>query len=596
MKDKRELRKEMKVRLEIESLQLQIQSLSRELDGASRESGPSGTTGDEHSTTAEELEYGEHPAPYDAAELEYGEHPAPYDTEEYTASDEAEYEAETSIPRLEGISPKRNIVSVRAYTIMQDARTSKEPRIRKMTYPKRLINLESMRIESGSRGKYAAASYVWTQWRNHVEVAEACKAVCGAAGIGKLWVDAACINQEDTKEKTEEITKMGDYYRNAAMVIVLQPDMDAHLDILSGAATAEHSGATTKIVGSALAQMGRIGESIGKSRWSSRVWTFQEAILAKRIILLGANGALSGTDAFMCIKVSEYLTKTDAPHPETNIRMRVDGGFSIEGERLQGPYTFGIWPWKSQRVSLGIKVDSNDSNSHEPQFESLDRCWRAAGPRDCQNHEDIVNGFLGLLKGKVQAVPPGDYAHVMRAALRSRLLTAGILDAQPSNVPRGCWMPVQGAVKVPSMGLLATASGTDNEAENIGNSYSQLESEEGMAVLRAQVGKYKCYGNATDGIFESTAGPYSFLKTKSIGTSFAEALDTDQITHALVHRTKRGTTPFLVSVGYFSGEVFHRMATYAAQRSTQTGSGGFEGMPKDPERLVVVGLSFVGSR
>jgi hypothetical protein len=67
-----------------------------------------------------------------------------------------------------------------------------------------------------------------------------------------------------------------------------------------------------------------------------------------------------------------------------------------------GSYTFGILKWKSQRVSLGLRVDSNDSRWREPQFESLDRCWRATGTRECQNQEDIVNGFLALLKGKVR--------------------------------------------------------------------------------------------------------------------------------------------------------------------------------------------------
>jgi hypothetical protein len=99
----------------------------------------------------------------------------------------------------------------------------------------------------------------------------------------QIWVDALCINQPNTKEKTEQIQKMAEIYNRAANVRIWLGGASANSDAamkfvkdiiefdkLKGILRREES----------LAQWGALIELM-RSRWFSRRWVIQEIALAR---------------------------------------------------------------------------------------------------------------------------------------------------------------------------------------------------------------------------------------------------------------------------------------------------------------------------
>ncbi|GAW11403.1 hypothetical protein ANO14919_007470 [Xylariales sp. No.14919] len=96
----------------------------------------------------------------------------------------------------------------------------------------------------------------------------------------ELWVDALCINQADLEERSEQVLRMGEIYRNAGKVLIwLGLDVPGIEDIFCpGYRKPQPDG------GRDLANTDAICHLLS-SLWWSRVWTVQELILGSSVLV-----------------------------------------------------------------------------------------------------------------------------------------------------------------------------------------------------------------------------------------------------------------------------------------------------------------------
>ncbi|KAF4577430.1 hypothetical protein EYR36_005418 [Pleurotus pulmonarius] len=155
--------------------------------------------------------------------------------------------------------------------------------------------------------QYIAVSYawdpssVWVQWFGRKVTTQALRIVDRLSRRTKLpiWIDAICIPQDDDSEKQKELPKMADIYRGSMMVVCLISEVDANVcrAVRLSAAIVDTAGYkaleragdvhgcfsfVTGVDSKALVQL------FG-SRWWTRAWTFQEAILNGHTFLVGDN-------------------------------------------------------------------------------------------------------------------------------------------------------------------------------------------------------------------------------------------------------------------------------------------------------------------
>lgn len=161
----------------------------------------------------------------------------------------------------------------------------------------RLIDCQEQSIvEHGPRMPYVALSYVWGQSGAQNGVIDGkqlptqlpllirdAMAITKAMNFRYLWVDRYCIDQTNPTVVHQQIGQMGAIYGNAEVTIIAAAGQDEDY----GLPGVGRNRATTRMV----AHIGEVivewapkdPQSIIKSsHWSTRGWTFQEALLSRR--------------------------------------------------------------------------------------------------------------------------------------------------------------------------------------------------------------------------------------------------------------------------------------------------------------------------
>jgi hypothetical protein len=106
--------------------------------------------------------------------------------------------------------------------------------------------------------------------------------VCTALGFRYLWIDRYCIPQTNLDERRKQIRRMDEVYQNSVMTIIACAGIDPSYGLpgISQPRTPYPSMHVEEMGG--CLQMIPIVRDIRKSLWSTRAWTFQEALLSKR--------------------------------------------------------------------------------------------------------------------------------------------------------------------------------------------------------------------------------------------------------------------------------------------------------------------------
>ena len=273
-------------------------------------------------------------------------------------------------------------------------------------------------MEVGERmlGPYTAISHTWgsravegdttagvayRESPGYTQKLEEIRAAVELLGDKYFWIDIACIDQDNLSEKSEEVKKMGHYYRNASRCLVHLDDLVASPMLLksypifkeyinqvpSGFDSATHimfGMSDDRIYMAATFMINFVVDSL----WGTRIWTIQEASL---------NPVLD----FIIPGMPEVLSSRMI---ENALFLKVVSS-TLAGARI--PLTSDHFPpgfHTSISLPLGNQI-VNDGKSNIAQVilarrrgvTNLGTLLDLASTRGCTLKEDRVYGLLGLL-------------------------------------------------------------------------------------------------------------------------------------------------------------------------------------------------------
>lgn len=102
-----------------------------------------------------------------------------------------------------------------------------------------------------------------------------------------IWVDSFCILQDDDNDKAQQLPIMHKIYGNADLVIVAAMGDSAHVGLPGIGTGKRNSWQQSESIGKwhFVTAGPAVNEVVSRTSWDSRGWTFQEAFVARRIIV-----------------------------------------------------------------------------------------------------------------------------------------------------------------------------------------------------------------------------------------------------------------------------------------------------------------------
>ncbi|KAI1447075.1 HET-domain-containing protein [Annulohypoxylon stygium] len=247
--------------------------------------------------------------------------------------------------------------------------------------PSRLIDCRTLKLVKVSKSPctYFALSYVWGQkphehYSSHPKsLAEFPRTIRDAIQVTKqlgyryLWVDRYCIDQDDWNEKHRQIHDMGSIYNNASLTIIAAAGADPSYGLPGVSRKRKEVPPTATILDWRIdAYPDEPVEKIRKSVWMTRAWTYQEALLSRRLLIF--------TDSQLYFEC-QGLTREDS---------------YIDNKSIISTFNPSIF----HKKDFGLR--------REEIFHYISEYSR----RQLTFEEDRLNGFLGILGSLAEASEP----------------------------------------------------------------------------------------------------------------------------------------------------------------------------------------------
>ncbi|GAW23562.1 hypothetical protein ANO14919_131290 [Xylariales sp. No.14919] len=161
-----------------------------------------------------------------------------------------------------------------------------------------VVHCELLTVSLDGPNEFEALSYVWGSKADPVQIVLSgqIKGVTGNLGSALrhlrneekeriLWVDAVCINQDDLDERSSQVQLMQRIYSGASQVVVwlgpLKKDYEQIMEVIRtlGRDSTLHWTAIPTVDDGLFPLYGFL-----RHPWWSRIWTVQEAVLAKQLV------------------------------------------------------------------------------------------------------------------------------------------------------------------------------------------------------------------------------------------------------------------------------------------------------------------------
>lgn len=285
----------------------------------------------------------------------------------------------------------------------------------------RLYDLTNDRLdEYGDERKtppYIALSHVWNQ-SSDASLRAACTRAQAATGHTRFWVDRWCIKQTSIEDKAFHVPRMRDYYTHAVAVLIVVPDLRLPPDTTNDEAFVEN---------------------LRRTRWFSRVWTFQEAMSSKRLMLDdGArywNHATVEGHVRRCHGERARLQRPDIINDSGMLRLNDDLWIDAQG-RLTMAISEILYSTGGRLWNLIVE--------EEKAKVSLTRLIHQTQYRRCRLAEDRFYGLMGLAHATADVrVEYGiGFTRALLKAAASGALDSKILAGNSvSPLAGACWLP-----------------------------------------------------------------------------------------------------------------------------------------------------------
>jgi heterokaryon incompatibility protein (HET) len=144
---------------------------------------------------------------------------------------------------------------------------------------------------------YIALSYVWGSivntslgqglenqniWEVAPKTITNAMTVAVKLNINYLWVDEYCIPRADEHKKRFLIDRMGYIYAQATLTVIAAAGVDPSYGLPGVSTTPRTRKSYVKFGGKEFAVCRNVKKEVESSKWNSRGWTFQEALLSRR--------------------------------------------------------------------------------------------------------------------------------------------------------------------------------------------------------------------------------------------------------------------------------------------------------------------------
>lgn len=258
--------------------------------------------------------------------------------------------------------------------------------------PSRLIDVEKgMVVSTPSTCTYAALSYRWSDGQLMLQKSTYNRLthpggldtqsddipltirdsilLCRQMSTRYLWVDALCIIQDDSIDKQDQICKMDAIYIGAHFTIVAACGVDSRAGlpgVRTGSRRPQRVGVIRGIT--LAAAQPNLANALLDTQWHHRAWTFQEAILSKRLLIFTDFGVY-----FQC-STALWCEDTHLERP-TLSECSVD---EVEVPKFAKPFWKGAFPTTRDFWTYAKLVEDYS-------------------PRQMTNQADALNAFTGLV-------------------------------------------------------------------------------------------------------------------------------------------------------------------------------------------------------
>lgn len=262
-----------------------------------------------------------------------------------------------------------------------------------------LIDCETLAIQDAVDDEpYVALSYVWgsasnnhnqgqnSNGRNLVPsnlplVISDAISVTKAIGLQYLWIDKFCIDQTNANTKHDQIQQMGAIYENAQLTIIAAAGADENYG-LPGVGTRPRIFQPTARAGKVeiINTMRDPHNSIRSSRWFSRGWTFQEAILSRRRLVFTEEQVYFECNAMNCFESIHTPLETLHINNKSRIRDSIRAGiFGRNEKQLYGNLDVDKLPLYQSYVQYLTAVEEYSA-------------------RELGYDQDSLNAFKGIIR------------------------------------------------------------------------------------------------------------------------------------------------------------------------------------------------------
>ncbi|PYI07089.1 HET-domain-containing protein [Aspergillus sclerotiicarbonarius CBS 121057] len=167
--------------------------------------------------------------------------------------------------------------------------------------------------------RYATLSYVWGNDQDSLRatktnvglsatINDAINACCHLQ-IPFLWVDRLCIVQDELSEKAIQLDAMGSIYSQSYVTLVAMAGEDAEYGLPGTDGWERPPQWTGEMQGiHLLKDIDQYTDLVANSKWRSRGWTFQEAMLSSRLLIFTDHGAFYQCHGKSTVQAEEELS------------------------------------------------------------------------------------------------------------------------------------------------------------------------------------------------------------------------------------------------------------------------------------------------